>query len=692
MKVWFLIFLTLLPAPRAIAAQAQNEEPLKPVRVSSTRLKDLEEDASKVPGKVVVITKDDIKSSGARTVQEALQYQTGIVLYDQIGNEFQSTVDLRGFNGQPVPATTVFVDGVRINEPDFNTVNFDFIPVENIEKIEILYGPGTIYGRNALAGVINITMKGATDDNLIVGGESGGGSYGRQRYNFNANIPLPLPNLKHFFSGSRELSNGYRQNSAGRLTRLYNKLAYTNKHGTDLSLSHTRVDDQLKQAGSLTQPQLNRNRRDNGTPGDFKDSLYDLVSLNARKKLPAGFSVAMNSFYRNNNSQSFVVGLTSVSDADTDYDQWGGTLQVSNNRILNGRNTVNVGVEYANNHFTAATTGDFGGFPFTIDTSTKEDVVGVYFLNKLDLFESLSVTGGFRYDWDRMDYNDQVTAAAGFTETFNHVSPRAGVAYNPTPNLGFYFSYSEGFRTPTVAELPAFDPPLFTPAVANLDPVTSRNFEAGVRGKLPSWLEASFAFFYTPVRDEILFVVTDPATFSGRNVNISRTLRRGVEISLKARYRALIDGFLNYTYTKSTFETDVLLFSGQVGKGDQFPLVPNHRVGVGVNVHPIDRFTLSLFGDYVGRQYLSNDEPNDFGKLEDYFVLNGKISYSWGNVTAFITGSNLTNNKFETFGIVGGFPAQPFLIPSPTTTVFAGMTFRFDSLSSWLAGNEPKEN
>jgi outer membrane cobalamin receptor len=181
-----------------------------------------------------------------------------------------------------------------------------------------------------------------------------------------------------------------------------------------------------------------------------------------------------------------------------------------------------------------------------------------------------------------------------------------------------------------------------------------------------------------PVRDEILFVVTDPSTFSGRNVNISRSLRRGVEITLKGRYGKLADAFLNYSYTKSTFETDVLLFSGQVRKGDQFPLVPNHRVGVGVNLYPMNSLTVSLFGNYVGRQYLLNDEPNQFKKLDDYFVLNGKASYNWKQFTAYITANNITNQKFSTFGIIGGFPAQPFLVPFPTTTVFAGMTFHYN--------------
>src|SRR5207245_10673235 len=91
-----------------------------------------------LPAKVTVITAEDIQNSGSKTVQEAIQYATGIVMYDQVGNAFQQTVDLRGFNGQPVPVTSVFVDGVRVNEPDFNTVNFDMSPNHTIQRTELL--------------------------------------------------------------------------------------------------------------------------------------------------------------------------------------------------------------------------------------------------------------------------------------------------------------------------------------------------------------------------------------------------------------------------------------------------------------------------------------------------------------------------------------------------------------------------
>ena len=83
-------------------------------------------------------------------------------MFNEVGNEFEQRVDLRGFNGQPVTGTSVFVDGVRVNVPDFNGVNYYLIPIETIERIEILPGASAIYGKNALGGVINIITKRGT--------------------------------------------------------------------------------------------------------------------------------------------------------------------------------------------------------------------------------------------------------------------------------------------------------------------------------------------------------------------------------------------------------------------------------------------------------------------------------------------------------------------------------------------------
>ena len=119
-RVSFFIILTIQFASwfSARAEEPKTEEPSIQVRdvvVSSTRLPDAPIEARTLPAKVTVITAEDIKRTGAKTVQEAIQWAAGIVFYDQVGNNFQQTIDLRGFNGQPVPSTSVFVDGQRIN-------------------------------------------------------------------------------------------------------------------------------------------------------------------------------------------------------------------------------------------------------------------------------------------------------------------------------------------------------------------------------------------------------------------------------------------------------------------------------------------------------------------------------------------------------------------------------------------------
>ena len=675
MKARGLVLLLLLAAP----AVSQTQDTLPPVVVTSSRLRDIEQPASQVPGKVIVVSADEIEKLGAKTVQEVLQYQTGIVLYDSVGNEFQQTVDLRGFNAQPVTATSVFVDGVRVNEPDFNTINFNLIPIEDIERIEILPGTATVFGRNALAGVINITTKRGRTDRPHIGMNIGGGSYGRQRYTFSTDGPLPLiPNFDYYFGVTRELTNGYREEFGSRhagatITRLLTKLGYRLGDNTDASLAYTRVLDNISQAGSLPASRLRVDRNDNLTPGDQqKDDLHQ-VALNLTQKLPMGFSLALNGFFRRNDIELFTRGLSSEATLQTETNSGGTTLQASHEgAILNKKNLLTFGVEYTRNKFDTANAGIFlPAFTFQNLRSTKEDVAGIFLTDSFHLFESLVFNGGFRYDWDRLNFTDEIDPTLSGTKTYDRVSPKAGLVYTPVKNLSFSFSYSEGVRIPTVDELFAQGPFGSNP---DLKAMTSRNFELGAKTRLQDWLEASLALFYTPVRDEILFIVTDPLLFFGRNENISRTLRRGIELSLKARYQKWLDGFINYTAMKATFETDVLLFSGQVRKGDDLPLVPRHRVGVGINTYPIEGLTVSLFGNYVGSQFMQSDEPNQAKKINDYFVLNSRVAYQWKQWTGYVNFNNLTNRKYSTSGILVN---EPFRVPAPTFNVFAGLSFKY---------------
>ena len=676
-RLCFLVLLRLF-FPALLLGADSPEETLPPVTVSSTRLRDVAEPASRVPEKVIVVTADEIKELGAKTIQEVLQYQTGVVLFDQIGNEFQQTVDLRGFNGQPVTATSVFVDGLRVNEPDFNQTNFDLIPIEDVERIEIMPGTATVFGRNALGGVINIVTKRGRTDRPHLGVDFAGGSFGRQAYSFNSDGPLPLKNFDYYFGVTRELSDGFRDATGGRITRLLGKLGYRLGQDTDATLTYTHVLDHLKQAGVLPASVLRVDRDANISPGDFYDSHYDQLALNVRHKLPAGLSLAINGYFRGNNLNTFVnfdrndgSCPSCNSNLVTKIHSGGTTFQLTHDADLLGRkNLLTGGVEYNYNFFSIKNIGDFFG-PFLNKQATAENIGGIYLSDSLTLVEPLVLSAGFRYDWDHLDFTDRIVPSQSGVKLFHGFSPKAGIVYTPWKSMSLSFSYSQGIRIPTVTEIFAQGPFGSNP---NLVPMKSQNFELGAKVQPVPWLEGTLALFYMPVKDEILFTVTDPLTFTGQNNNISHTLRRGIEATLKGHWGKSLDGFINYTLTKATFETDVLLFSGQVKKGDELPLVPRHRVSVGVNWHPLDGLTLSLLGNYVDSQFLVNDEPNHFKKLADYFVVNSRVAYQWRNWTVHASVNNLTDRKYSTYGILG---AEPNRVPAPGINALAGIGFQY---------------
>lgn len=677
-----LMLLAAAAGPAFAAPVGLGSDGVQEVVVSATRLPDLGFDAHRLPVAATVITEKEIKASGAQSVQEVLQDQPGVVLNDQVGNSFQPTIDLRGFNGQPVPATSVFVDGVRVNQPDFNQTNLDLIPLEDVERIEILPGAAAPFGRDALGGVINIITKrgGATPR---VTAETLQGAFGRELYR--AVASGPVRKWDYFFDASRESERGFRQESGGKLRRFFGKVGFRPGEKTDLTLSFTHGNDRMSQAGSLPESVLAVDRTANFTPGDFQDNRLSTVVFNGHRKLPGNFSLALNGYFRHLGTESVVFGQTSASRDETTIESQGGTLQITQETYLAARrrNVLTLGAE-VNHHDIGNHGASITGFPFLNRRRTKQDSLGVYLQDSFDLSRKVTLTGALRYDRDRLDFNDLITPADSGARTFVRLSPRAGVVYNPLPALGFYYTYSEGFRTPTEDELFAFGAFGSNP---DLKPVKSRNHEVGVRTRW-GWGEGTLDFFRSDVRDEIYFVCADADCLTGRNENIGKSRRQGIELSLKAHYGDRADGFLNYTFTEATFETDVPSLSAR--KGNFFPLVPRHRLGGGVNYRPGAGFTLGVSGLYVGSQYMLNDEANDHERLKPYWVFNSRVAYErkvpGGTVTASLLVDNFLNKKYATSGIIasnvltGGGRVEPFLVPAPGAAAYAKVSYTFEGI------------
>ena len=170
---------------------------------------------------------------------------------------------------------------------------------------------------------------------------------------------------------------------------------------------------------------------------------------------------------------------------------------------------------------------------------------------------------------------------------------------------------------------------------------------------------------------------------------MGQTRREGVEVGLRGRTGTVLEGYVNYAYTRATFQESIELATplppgGQfVAAGSSLPLVPRHRLNAGLAYRPWPWLTLSTEASYVGSQFFRGDEANRQRPLPAYWVLNGGLSARRGGFEAFIRVNNVLDNRYETFGTfapnghLAGNPVERFLTPASPISVLAGLRYEY---------------
>ena len=689
---------------------------------------------TEVPATVQVITGEEIARSKAVTLQEFMQRLPGIHLNDQQGNSHQFDLSFRGFSGTSVTGIpqgiSVFVDGVRVNEPAVDEINFDLLPLDHVERIELIRGPTAVFGRNSLAGSVNIiTRRGGPEREIVP--EISGGSFGRRKAGGHISGTAGL--VDYYFAGSQFDEEGWRDQTDSRLSQAFGKLGFR-QGGTDITLSYQFQNNRILQAGTLPESVLKVDRAQNFTGGDFFNPNLHMGTLNVHQRLGGGFSMALNGFVRSFETEQFNVSLLSEnSRLFNDTLSGGGTLQFAHEgRFWGRKNTLTLGAEYARHDvdirvfeeqndrsrqqcreaaLAAGQDPDEACPEQALDSvlSDKQNTVGAYIQDTAELGrglllsgDSLFLTGALRVDYVRHSITDSSPEEPGKASgkaSYSRVLPRAGLNYNLSDSYGIYFSYSQGYRVPAFLELTCANPD--SPCVglqagvapdtgfAKLNPVRTHNYEVGFRARPVPWLEGNLALYRTDVRDDI-FSVSDPAELTVFFQNVGSTRRQGIEIGLRGLFRNVLEPYANYTLTRATFRNNIQLASPgtpgipqQVEAGDDIPSTPSHRVNAGLRYYLYRWLTLSLDLTYVGDQFLRGDEANTKAKLDDYVILNAGLDLHWQRFTGFVKINNLTDNRYETFGTfapnakVAGDPIERFLSPAPPINVMVGVNYRF---------------
>jgi iron complex outermembrane recepter protein len=710
-----------------LSAQQPGERPTAPeevirlpeVKVSApARLPGAPLPLSHIPSTVDVVPGEAIRDSGAVGLQDYLTRLPGVTLNDEQGNRAQPDISFRGFQATPVTGVpqgiSVFVDGVRVNEPAVEEVNFDLIPLEDIERIEIIRGPSAVFGRNTLGGALNIITRRGQEVREFEP-ELGGGSFGLRKYRLR--LSGPASPFDYYLSGSLLEEDGWRDVSAVRLGKLFAKLGF--RFGdTDATVSFQRAENRIEQPGSLPLSELRRDRTLNFTSGDFFKPLLNLATLNLRQQVTENASLSVNAFGRTLDAEQFNVNLLGDNPRSFNHiTSAGTTIQFDHDAVVLGRaNRLTTGLEYVH-HDVAVTVfeekRDTGERVLNSKVRDDEHGFALYLQNTFDLAKNvlgsgdvLVLTVGARWDWLRHAIDDLSPAgerpSAAGTATFSRANPRIGLNYNVSRAANVYFSFAQGFRAPAFLELTCAGPGAVCPGLQAgvapdppLRPVAANHYEVGARLEARPWLGLNAAAFRTDVRDDI-FSVSPTGTTGLFFQNVGGTRRQGFELAAQATITKQWQPRVSYTYTEATFRDEVDLATPRVTpgctatpctqrvrQGNDLPLVPRHRLNAGVDYHITPWLTLWLSGAYVGAQRLRGDEENVARTLRPYAVLNGGARLRWKSLTAFLTINNLLNEEYETFGTfalnakVPGTPVERFLTPAPPVNVVGGLSYRF---------------
>ena len=654
--------------------------------ISTTPLPGIGTTIDQVPSNVQSVSSKDIAKQHTLELSDYINNNLGgVTITEGQSNPYMADVNFRGFTASPLAGApqglSVFQDGVRINEPFGDTVNWGLIPQSAISSINLMPGSNPVFGLNTLGGALSVNTKsGASYPGLFA--EVMAGSWARR--GFNAGYGGVNGNVDYFVTANFNKENGWRDYSKSEVNQLFGKVGWQND-STDLDLSLTVAHNNLNGVQALPKSWLNKPEEGYTFPDSIGNRMQ-MLTLKGSHFFTDEHLVGANVYVRNSRISNFAsntndcfasaeIGAGEACDqtlaAPVDIANQGANEQSSTSQLGYGfaaQYSYLGDITKHKNQFTAGFSADLGRTKYKADGQTSNfsqnrgatpssdferetDIkannkyMGLYATDIFSVNDKFHVTLSGRYNYVQVRIKDNMEADAntgkfvsGATDsikhTFNRFNPALGLNYNPSATLGFYGGYNEGMRAPTPIELSCADPltpcRLPTDFLADplLDPVISKTFEAGVRGQINAHLKWTASIFRTNLRDDIQFISSGQSFNLGYFDNVGDTRRQGLEFGLSGKYDKL-NLTANYQFLQATFESPVQFHNENNSSadaagnytakpGDYLPNIPKHSLKLRAAYDFTPDLTVGLNMITSGSIFARGDENNS--------DVNGKVA------------------------------------------------------------------
>lgn len=603
-------------APVGLFAQTKEIGQLPDAVISASRIP---QDPFLMPQGVWVISSEEIRSSGVTTANEAIRWLGGISgRIDSSGGRDQ-TLDIRGFGEAAASNIVVLVDGVRQNEGDQGGTSLSWIPLESIERIEIVKGSGAVmHGEGATAGVINIiTNKGLSEPGGTVGVSIGSNA----TREIKASIGTRMDSWRFLVAGSNHETDNHRDNFQNRQTNGLLRATWSE----DTNLLSFRLGGESGQGGlpgGITVQDFFSNPRKTYKPLDNGRNDANYFGVNAEfglgdwraafdlnhKNVSIDSNYTADDFYSQNKTRStrgglrtwrnwLVNGLTHKLLVGADVERW------SQDRNTNyGNTTVDQASDALFSRYEIASQRQgMSGYVGLRKTQAQRDSQGSY-------------SG-------RLDANNQ--------------SWDVGLAKAITDGAEIFVRTGTSFRLPNADEFSCYTSD-FCPSntVSLLNPQQSRDYEVGYKQR-QIWGQWSARAYRHVLKNEIGMGADQ---FS--NINYDPTRRQGLEMDVKARISPTLDSAVQYAYRDA-------IFTEGVYAGKQVPLAPRNVLTARLSYRMTETQNVSLMTQWISAQKIAGDFANTCqDDIATYTLVNARYSQKINSWTLSAAVNNLFDKQY----------------------------------------------
>ncbi|MBN1596769.1 MAG: TonB-dependent receptor [Bacteroidales bacterium] len=564
---------------------------LKEVVVTGTKVS---VSRNNVPLTISVIKEEEIQQSSESALFPVLSEQVpGLFITERgitgfgVATGSAGQISIRGIGGSPTTQTLILLNG----NPQYMGIMghplADAYVASDVKQVEVIRGPAsTLYGSNAMGGVINIITKEHDKEGYTGNGRIMYGSYNTQKYMANGGFKSKKFNV--FIGLNHDRTDGHRDSSDFSITNGYISAGYKiNEHlkiNADLSLAQFDATD----PGPDTV---------NATAGETIDIFRGMGAFTVDNQFEK-FSGSLRLFYN--------FGEHTITDGFHSNDNNYGLVIYESYNFFKG-NTTTLGFDYKNYGGLAENTFAMHGEGITfIDTSIYE--AGGYIFIQQQIGQKFTLDGGFRLDYHKVYGQEPI--------------PSIGFAYHALPGTTFKGSIAKGYRSPTIRELFMWD-------IANdsLQPEEMINYEI-------NWLQYL-------LKQKLSLEIT---AFNAHGTNLIKVQNIGGVpkyyntgsfrhwgLEFAANYTPIENLKLhaNYSY---------------IHMSDPVPATPVHSVFIS-GTYTLKKLNINLSLQSINDLYLLTDKEKI---KESYNLLNARVSYNCNkHFGIFIKAENLLNEEYQ---------------------------------------------